>query len=238
MKSEEVKKELRKYASPERKKTNERFCKTGEGEYGEHDRFLGIKGPDIRAAAKKYADLDLKDLGELLSSEFNEDRVCALRILVDRFARKKTTKKEKEEIYKFFVKNLKNVNNWNLVDISAPHIMGEYLAENKSESNILDKLSSSKFHWHRRASILATWAFTKRSDLKHTFKYSKKLLHDREDLMHKAVGWMLREAWKIDGVKTEEFLIENYDDLPRTALRYAVERMDEEKRLKFLKGSF
>lgn len=233
-----IKKELRSYATPERKKTNEWFFKTGAGEYGEHDRFLGIMGPDIRLVAKKYADLDFENLQELLSSRFNEERVLALRILVARFERKKITKKEREKIYKFFVKNLKNINNWNLVDISVPHILGEYLFENKSELKILDRLSSSKFHWHRRASILATWAFIKRDDLRYIFKYAKKLLRDKEDLMHKAVGWMLREAWKKDNIKTEEFLIKNYNDLPRTALRYAIEKMEERKRMMFLKGEF
>jgi len=234
----DIKNELRGCASQGRKRKNEWFFKTGKGEYGEHDKFLGINAQDIKLVVKKYINLEMDVLQGLILSEFNEERLCALKILVKKFQDKKTTDREREIIYIFFVKNLKQINNWNLVDISTPHIMGNYLVDNKRELSILDKLSSSDFHWHRRVSILATWAFIKKGDLNYTFKYSKKLLGDKEDLMHKAVGWMLREAWKKDSEKTEKFLIKNYKRLPRTTLRYAIEKMEEGKRKKFLLGNF
>ncbi len=233
-----LKEELKKYVSLERKKANKRFFKIGEGEYGEGDRFLGISNPDTRKVAEKFADLNYIELQKIISSKFNEERLCALIILVNRYKKKRTGEAEKKKIFKFFLKNLKNVNNWNLVDIATPHIMGEYLVNNKQEVKILDKLSSSKFHWHRRVSILATWGFIKRGDLQLTLKIAKKLLNDKEDLMHKAVGWMLREAWKKDAKMVEKFLIKNYNKIPRTTLRYTIERMSETKRKRFLKGKF
>lgn len=236
--TKELRKELRKYADIERKKTNEWFFKTGKGEYGEHDKFLGISNPDVRGVAKKFSDLSFVELEKLIHSPFNEERFCALVILVNRYSKGRTKVEEKKRIYQFFLKNLKQVNNWNLVDTSAPHIIGEYLAENQKEVKILDRLSDSNFHWHRRVSILAAWGFIKRGELALTFRLAKKLLGDREDLMHKAVGWMLREAWKKDSQKTEKFLRENYQNLPRTTLRYAIERMEEKKRKMFLEGRF
>ncbi|MEN8252066.1 MAG: DNA alkylation repair protein [Patescibacteria group bacterium] len=234
----QIKKDLRQYASPERKKTNEWFFKTGKGEYGEHDKFLGVSNPDIRRVAKKNKDCGLKTLEKLLASKYNDERLFALIVLVEQFRKKNATKETKKEIYNVFVKNLKHVNNWNLVDISTPHIAGEYIADNKSERKTLDVLVNSDFHWHRRVCILSTWAFIKREDFSYTLKYAKKLLGDKEDLMHKAVGWMLREVWKKDSDICEKFLRENYDDLPRTTLRYAIERMEEKKRKRFLRAEF
>lgn len=236
MNASNLKKALREHASPERKKSNEWFFKTGKGEYGEHDKFLGVKNPDIRLVAKKFHDLNLLEIQKVINSPYNEERLCGLIVLVEKF--KKGSDKERELIYKFYIKNLRQVNNWNLVDIATPHIAGEYLVVHKNELNILDKLSSSNFHWHRRVSILATFSFIRRGDLALIFKYAKKLLKDKEDLMHKAIGWMLREAWKKDSKQTEEFLIKNYNKLPRTTLRYAIERMEEKKRKSFLAGAF
>ena len=233
-----LKEELKKYASLERKKANKRFFKTGKGEYGEGDRFLGISNPDIRKVAEKFADLNYIELQKIISSKFNEERLCALIILVNRYKKKRTGEAEKKKIFKFLLKNLKNVNNWNLVDITAPHIMGEYLIDNRREIKILDKLLASNFHWHRRVAVLATWSFIKRGDLQLTLKIAKKLFNDKEDLMHKAVGWMLREAWKKDAKMVEKFLIKNYNKIPRTTLRYTIERMSETKRKRFLKGKF
>ncbi len=229
--------QLKKYASKKQKETNECFFKTGEGEYSEYDKFLGVCVPDIRTVAKKFTDLDFHDLQKNIDSPYNEVRLCVLIILVNRYKKKSTTKEEKERIYKFFIKNLKYINNWNLVDISIPNVIGEYLYENKEKLKILDELSLSKIHWYRRASILATWSFIKRNELVLTFKIAKRLLDDSEDLMHKTVGWMLREAWKKDHEKVENFLIKNYKKLPRTTLRYAIERMKEQKRNRFLKGN-
>ncbi|HFC76790.1 MAG TPA: DNA alkylation repair protein [Candidatus Moranbacteria bacterium] len=250
-----VNRELKKCASVKRKKSTKRFFKTGKGEYGQYDSFMGVSGSYTREIAKKFADLNYIELQKVISSKFNEERSCALIILVNRYRKKKTSEKERDRIYKFFLKNLKNINNWNLVDIATPHILGEHLASHKEEIKILDKLSSSKVHWHRRVSILATWGFIKRNNLQQTLRIAKKLLGDNEDLMHKAVGWMLREAWKLGEFskkktikenkrgkiaqkKVEDFLIKNYHQLSRTTLRYSIERMEEEKRKKFLRGEF
>ncbi len=234
----QIKKDLRKFVSKKRKKTNEWFFKTGPGEYGEHDKFLGISNPNIRKVAKKYKDCDLEQLQKIIISPYNDERFFAIIVLVEKFKLKKTTRNEKKLIYNFYVKNLKYVNNWNLVDLSAPHIIGEYILENKSERKILDKLVKSNFHWHRRVCILSTWAFIKRDDFDYTLKYAKILLNDKQDLMHKAVGWMLRETWKRDANICEQFLRDNYDKLPRTTLRYAIERLEEKRRKLFLKGEF
>ncbi len=233
-----LKKDLRQYATTDRRKTNEWFFKTGKGEYGEHDKFLGISNPDVRRVAKKYRDENIIQLQQLVESQYNEERLCSLIILVERFRRKKTSEQEKKEIYDFYVKNLYYVNNWNLVDLSAPHILGGYVVEYKSQQKILSTLANSDFHWNRRVCILATWAFIKRNDFIYTLKYAKQFLSDEEDLMHKAVGWMLREVWKCDSHVCEQFLKDNYDQLPRTTLRYAIERMEEQKRQKFLKKDF
>ncbi len=231
-------KDLRKFATAKRKKTNEWFFKTGIGEYGEHDRFLGISNPDVRRVAKKYSNCNFFELQQIINSKYNEERLCALIILVEKFRQKKTSNKEKRKIYDFYIKNLEFVNNWNLVDLSAPHICGEYIIKNVNEIKILNKLAKSDFHWNRRVCILSTWAFIKRNNFDYTLKYSKKFLVDKEDLMNKAVGWMLREVWKRDADICEMFLIENYDNLSRVTLRYAIEKMEENKRKRFLKGKF
>ncbi|MEA3323002.1 MAG: DNA alkylation repair protein [Patescibacteria group bacterium] len=233
-----IKKDLRQYATVKRKKTNEWFFKTGKGEYGEHDRFLGIANPDVRKVAKKYCDENIVQLQQLIESKYNEERLCALVILVERFRHKKIAEQEKREVYDFYVQNLKYVNNWNLVDLSAPHILGEYIAEHKLQQKILNTLANSDFHWNRRVCILSTWAFIKRNDFIYTLEYARQFLSDEEDLMHKAVGWMLREVWKRDSYVCEQFLKDNYDYLPRTTLRYAIERMEELERQKFLKKDF
>ncbi len=232
MKAEQLKKELRKHVSKKQKKTNEWFFKTGKGEYGEHDRFLGISTPCIRKVAKYFIGISLSELQKIIQSKYNEERQIVLIILVNKY--KKADKMGKKKIYNFYIKNLKYINNWNLVDISAPHIVGEYLFKNKKEQKILNKLVKSKKLWDRRISILATWAFIKRGDFKWTLRNTKTLLSDKHDLIHKAVGWMLREVWKKDAKICEKFLINNYSNIPRTTLRYAIERMKKGKRKKYL----
>lgn len=236
MSVDSIKKDLRSYVSHERKESNEWFFKTMPGEYGAHDKFLGISSPDVRQVAKKYKDVDLSNLQKLITSRYNEERFFALVVLANRFAAKKTTEKEREGIYGFYIKNIAHVNNWNLVDLSAPNIVGEYLFLHKSERKILDKLVKAPVQWERRICILATLAFIRKNDFSVTLRYTKKLLSDKEDLMHKAVGWMLREVWKRNAQVCEKFLKENYDNLPRTTLRYAIEKMEERKRKRFLHG--
>lgn len=223
---------LRAYASEERRKTNEWFFKTGKGEYGEHDRFLGVTNPEVRNVAKVYKDMSFDKLYEALNSPYNEERLCALIILDERY--KKGSEDEKAEVYRFYKKNLRYVNNWNLVDLSAPHIMGNYLASHKKEQIILHKLVLSPNMWRRRIAIIASWALIKENDFRVTIELSQKLLHDKEDLMHKAVGWMLREVGKRDQQALESFLDKNIAEMPRTMLRYAIERFPEKKRLFYL----
>ncbi len=248
MKSTELKKELQKYTSKKRKEKNEWFFKTGKGEYGHGDVFIGVSVPDIRKVARMFLDLDYFEIQKVLNSKIHEERLVALVILVERF--KKQEKREaglpfeRKRVYGLYIKNLKkgNINNWDLIDISTPNIIGEYLLEHKQEKKqgqkILDDLVHSKSLWQRRASVLATLPFIKRGDFKWTLKNAKILLADTHDLTHKAVGWMLREVWKKDNDVCEKFLIKNYKKIPRTTLRYAIERMEEKKRKRFLKGSF
>jgi len=234
----QIKKDLRQYATKERKKTNERFFKTAKGDYGEHDKFLGISNPDVRRVAKKYHDIDTEQLQKLITSQYNEERLFSLIVLVERFKCKKIGKRDEEKIYNFYVGNLKYVNNWNLVDLSASYILGEYITNHQLQQKILSTLVVSDFHWHRRVCILSTWAFSKRGNFTHTLIYAKQLLCDDDDLMHRAVGWMLREVWKRDKNICEKFLQDNYHQLSRTTLRCAIERMPEKRRKKFLKNTF
>jgi 3-methyladenine DNA glycosylase AlkD len=260
-----IKKELRKYASVERKKTNEWFFKTGKGEYGEGDVFLGVRVPNIRKVAKKFSEVDFKTLEKLLHSKIHEERSCALYILVakNQKAIKNENKARQKDILKFYLKHRRQVNNWDLVDSSAHHILGRAILNDLETEKLLDKFIQSENLWERRIGIISTWVFIRMGKIETTLRLSKKLLADKEDLMHKAVGWMLREAWKLgeeqksksamkekkqDKIKNkngkiaqkkvEKFLIKNYNKLPRTTLRYAIERMPEKKRKKFLRGEF
>lgn len=232
--------ELKKYASPTRKKSNEWFFKTGKGEYGEHDQFLGIRVPDIRKVAKDNLVMDFSEVQKNIESQFHEVRLCAIIILVEKNkqARKNRDRALQKQILDFYLKNLDYVNNWDLVDVSAHYIVGHALIDGLEKKKLLDNFVQSENLWRRRVGIIATWAFIKEGNIDTTLRLSKKLLDDKEDLMHKAVGWMLREAWKKDAQKVEDFLRVHYHKLPRTALRYAIERMEETKRKQFLKGGF
>lgn len=220
-------------SDPERAKNSGRFFKTGKGEYGEGDIFLGIKTPDSRKVAKKYQDLTLSELQELLKSKIHTYRSVALFILVQKY--QKGDDKTKKAIYRFYLKNTKHVNNWDLVDISAPKIVGYYLLDHPKEKKILYKLARSDDLWEKRISILATLAMIKSKQFSDTFKIAEILLHDPHDLIHKAVGWMLREVGKIDQKQEEVFLKKYYREMPRTMLRYAIERFEEKKRQSYLK---
>ncbi|MFC1730776.1 DNA alkylation repair protein [candidate division KSB1 bacterium] len=229
-----LRKTLRSYASPERKESNEWFFKTGKGQYGYGDKFIGVRDPDAQKAAKQFKDLPLKDVKKLLESKIHEERATALRILVLKF--EAGDKKGKKEVYDFYLKNFKYVNNWDLVDVSAYKIVGAYMREHPKSASVLSKYAQSKNLWERRLSIVATLAFIRNNEFNWTMKNAKILLADTHDLTHKAVGWMLREVWKRDHKIVEDFLIKNYKQVPRTTLRYAIERMEEKKRKQFLKG--
>lgn len=225
---EKIKQELKKLTNPKKAKILARFFKTGKGEYGEGDRFLGVTVPEQRKVAKKYSETSLADLQKLLESRIHEHRMTALVILTLKFP--KANDEFKKEIYNFYLKNTKRINNWDLVDISAPKIVGEYLLDKPEKRKILYKLSKSKNLWERRVAIMATFAFIRNEDFKDTLKISKILLNDEHDLIHKAVGWMLREVGKIDQEKEEKFLKKHAGKMPRTMLRYAIEKVDERKR--------
>jgi len=228
MKLSELKEELRFKANPEKAKLLQGFFKTGKGEYGEGDIFLGVVVPESRKIAKKYADLALADVEKLLHSKIHEERLTALLILVDKFH----AGKEQKKIYNFYLQNTKYINNWDLVDLSAHKIVGAYLTD-KSKS-ILIKLARSRNLWERRIAVIATFSFIKDNRFKESLKIAKILLNDEHDLIQKAVGWMLREVGKRD-LKTEEsFLREYCKKMPRTMLRYAIEKFPERKRKRFL----
>ena len=231
-KIDEVYKELKSKANPKQAKNLQRFFKTGLGEYGEGDIFLGLKVGGSREIAKKYQNLSLKETEKLLHSKIHEERLIALLILIHKFQTDKEDLKEK--IFKLYLKNTKYINNWDLVDLSAHKIIGEYL-RNKSKK-ILYKLVKSENIWERRIAVLTTFQFIKDNEFKESLKISKLLLKDKHDLIHKAVGWMLREIGKRSLVTEEKFLKTHYKKMPRTMLRYAIERFPEKRRQAYLKG--
>ena len=229
-----VQKELRGLANPTLAQSLGRFFKTGPGEYAEGDRFLGVKVPPIRALAKKYSELTFPDLQILLESEFHEERVLGVITLVMR-ARTAKTDADLGKIYSFYVKNRRYINNWDLVDISAEHITGAYLY--KRPKNQLTEWAKSSLLWERRIAIISTFHYIRRNEFKETLRISKILLNDEHDLIHKAVGWMLRETGKRDLKTQEAFMRQYYKKMPRTMLRYAIEKFPEEKRKTYLLGN-
>ena len=230
---ESLRKELKELSSPEQAKALQRFFKTGKGQYGEGDIFLGIKVPVQRATAKKYLDLNFQQMQELLDSKIHEERLTALIILNSRFKKAKKEPMMKRKIYEFYLENTKRINNWDLVDLSAPNIIGEFLQ--KEDTGILRHLASSKNIWERRIAIISTFAFIRRRNFGETLVISDLLLNDEHDLIHKAVGWMLREIGKRNKEVLELFLETRYKNMPRTMLRYAIEKFPEDERKKWLK---
>lgn len=224
--------ELLGLADSERAKILQGFFKTGKGEYGEGDIFLGIKVPVQRNVAKKYVGLDLYKLQKLIDSEIHEHRQVCLIILMEKY--NNSDEEGRGNIFNFYLKNLGNINNWDLVDISAPHIVGNFLQDKKK--NILYELVRSENLWERRVAIVSTFEFIRKEDFVDALTISELLLKDEHDLIHKAVGWMLREVGKRDVVILENFLKEHYKNMPRTMLRYAIEKFDEGKRKRYLRG--
>lgn len=211
----------------------QRFFKTGPGEYGEGDLFRGIRVPVLRRLVREYSALTPAEAEQLLKSQFHEDRLLALLLLVSLYSRGDRAAKEK--IYRLYLKNAQFVNNWDLVDSSAEHIVGAFLRDKGREP--LRRLAQSGDLWKRRIAILATFHFIKRGEFAETLIIARQLLSDREDLIHKAVGWMLREVGKRDPEAEEQFLKEHYKRMPRVMLRYAIERFPEAKRRRYLKGA-
>ena len=222
--------ELRRVAKPEIAKTSAWFFKTGPGEYGEGDQFIGVKVPDVRRAARAFRDLSLSEVGRLLDSPVHEDRLAALVVLVSQFERGDHTQQQK--VFDLYLSSTGRINNWDLVDVSAPQIVGGWLAERTRK--LLRKLAVSKSLWERRIAILATFHFIRQSDFGDTLAIAEMLLGDTHDLIHKATGWMLREVGKRDEAVLEGFLNNFAAQMPRTMLRYAIERMDEQKRRRLM----
>lgn len=226
----QIQSDLQKFASKERAKVSQSFFKTGRGQYAEGDIFIGITVPEQRMVAKKYALASLTDMQELLLSKIHEYRLTALLILVHQF--KQANEKERKSLFDFYVKNTKRINNWDLVDSSAPNIVGMYLLE--KDKTILYKLAQSKDLWEKRISIVATLAFIKQNQFEDTLRLSQLFLTEEHDLMHKATGWMLREVGKKDPATLEIFLKKYAPAMPRTMLRYAIEKFPQEKRRLYL----
>jgi 3-methyladenine DNA glycosylase AlkD len=232
MKAEDVRKRLKKLGTRERAEVSQRFFKTGPGQYGEGDVFLGVRVPELRRLAKEFKDLASREIQGLLRSEVHEERLVALLILVRNYP--KADQQAQKRIYGLYMGHLRFVNNWDLVDVSAEHVVGAFLRD--KDKSPLYRLARSKDLWERRVSVLATFHYIKRNEFSETLKIARMLLLDEEDLIHKAAGWMLREVGKRDLAVEEKFLKTHYLKMPRTMLRYAIERFPEPKRQRYLKG--
>jgi 3-methyladenine DNA glycosylase AlkD len=232
MSTRTIRARLRELADAETARFLQGFFKTGPGQYGAGDRFLGIKVPALRALAREHQDLAPRGVETLLQSPWHEKRLLALLILVRAFSR--GDEASRQQVYELYVKNLHHVNNWDLVDGSAEHIIGPFLRERSRE--FLYRLAASNVVWERRIAIQSTFHFIRHHDFADTLRLAALLLSDREDLIHKAVGWMLREVGKRDLAAEEGFLLAHYRRMPRTMLRYAIERFPEDRRQGYLKG--
>lgn len=226
-------KELKKEKDPEKAKGLSRFFKTGKGQYGEGDVFWGIKVPAQRRIIKEFKEASFDDIQILLDSKVHEQRLTGLLILVEKYKKSE----DKKAIYNFYLSNTRNINNWDLVDLTAPNIIGFYLLERKRERKILYSLVKSKNIWERRIAILSTFTFLRNKDYEDTLKISELLLKDEHDLIHKAVGWMLRETGKRDEKVEKDFLKKHYKTMPRTMLRYAIEKFPQKERERYLQGA-
>lgn len=233
MKAADVRKELKCMADPEKAAMLQRFFKTGPSQYGEGDIFIGVMVPQSRQVAKKFCHLPLGEVRTLLYSRVHEERLVALLILAWRYS-SASSSREEEEIVKFYLDHIKQVNNWDLVDLSAPNILGAHLVDRDDRRKLLSRLAGSENVWERRIAIVATHHFIRNGDFSDTLKIAEMLLQDRHDLIHKAVGWMLREVGKRDAAAEEEFLEKHCSVMPRTMLRYAIERLSERKRRRYM----
>lgn len=221
---------VREIADPETAAASAWFFKTGPGEYGEGDRFLGVRVPDIRTLARRFEALSIDQMSRLLRSRFHEDRMLALLIAVRQY--QKGDEATRRAIHDFYMAHLEHIDNWDLVDVTAPHVIGAYYRDRDRKP--LYRLARSAVLWHRRIAIIATAAFIREDDFTDTLALAERLLDDREDLMHKAVGWMLREVGKRDVGALRTFLGEHHGRMPRTMLRYAIEKLPEPERQRWL----
>jgi 3-methyladenine DNA glycosylase AlkD len=228
----EVEAKLKSIGDAEKAQILLRFFKTGPGQYGEGDRFLGIQVPELRQVVNEYKALPIEETTKLIKSPWHEARLAALLILVNQYA--KASEAERKSIYDLYLGHTQWINNWDLIDASAPHIVGAHLMTRSRRP--LYTLAKSASLWERRIAIIATLHFIRQKDFADALAIVEKLLADREDLIHKATGWMLREVGKRDQQAMEDFLVAHYRKMPRTALRYAIERLPETRRKEYLRG--
>jgi len=227
-----ISRKLRTHAHPSSVAILQRFFKTGPGQYGEGDRFIGVKVPGVRAVCRECRGASLDTIETLLHSPIHEERTLALLMLVDAF--QAGDEPQQRRIYQLYLANTRFINNWDLVDCSAGPIVGGWLRERSKAP--LTRLAKSKSLWERRIAMLATFDGIKRGEFAETFRIADLLLRDQHDLIHKAVGWLLREVGKRDGAAERKFLVTRYKSMPRTMLRYAIERFPERERRKYLEG--
>lgn len=228
-----VLKDLQYHSDPKKAAGYKRFFK--ESYTHKEDRFIGVSLPDQRKVAQRHPELSFQDFQKLLKSDIHEYRMLAGILLVNRF---RDNESQREQIFEFYLKNTKFFNNWDLVDVTCDKIIGGFILNKKKKRKILYQLVKSSNLWEKRMAIVSTFDLIKHNEFGDTLKIAEKLLSDKHDLMHKAVGWMLREVGKRDKAVLLDFLKTNYDNLPRTTLRYAIERFPEEKRKEMLKGEF
>lgn len=219
-------------ADPARAALLQRYFRTGPGEYAEGDIFLGLTVPQVRALIQKFKDAPLAPLSKAMASKYHEVRLLALLILVRKYEH--GTEEEKRSIYDLYLRNRKFINNWDLVDLSAGKIVGKHLMDRSKRP--LFSLAKSRSLWDRRIALLASSYFVGKQEFETTLSLVEMLLRDREDLIHKAAGWMLREIYKRSPRTAEEFLVRHYVRMPRTMLRYAIEKMSAERRAAYLRG--
>ena len=218
--------ELQALSNAEKRKIFPRFFKAGKGEYGEGDRFLGVTVPNIRAISKQYKNISLNEIRELIQSEWHEVRLCALLIMVEKNKKKDETLRQ--QLFDLYLSQTDRINNWDLVDLSCRFIVGEYLLDKSRD--ILYQLAQSPLLWDNRIAIVSTYAFIRKGQLEDTYALSDLMMHHPHDLMHKAIGWMLREAGKRDSERLYDYVMSHRADMPRTMLRYAIEKFSPEER--------
>jgi len=228
----DVKKEIKKLANPVQAKLLLKFFKTAVGEYGEGDIFLGIKVPEERKVAKRFwKEINLEETQELLKSKIHEERFISLLILIEKY--REGNEREREKIFSTYINSTKWINNWDLVDVTCPKIVGDYLLDKKRD--VLYEFARSENLWKKRISIISTFAFIKKGEFEDTINIAKILLKDKHDLIHKAVGWALREVGKKKEKLLIDFLEKHYKEMPRTMVRYSIEKLDEKRRKDYLK---
>ena len=223
--------ELQALSDAEKREIFPKFFKAGKGEYGEGDRFLGVTVPNIRAIAKLHKDISIEEIRELIQSEWHEVRLCALIIMVEKS--KKKDEALRKELFNLYLSQTKRINNWDLVDLSCRFIIGEYLLDKSRD--ILYHLAQSPLLWDNRIAIVSTYAFIRKGQLEDTYALSDLMMHHPHDLMHKAIGWMLREAGKHDSERLYDYVMSHRADMPRTMLRYAIEKFSPKERAILMK---